>query len=199
MTIPDPAAEFFVHPTAVVDEGRRDRPRHEDLALLPHHAGRGAGPRLQPGTERVMIASGVKLGRNVKDTEQRFGHTGVVCEDDVFLGPSCVFTNVRNPRSAVPRRSQYLATVVRRGATVGANATIVCGTEIGEYAFVGAGAVVTKPRAAPTPWSWARPARRIGWMSRCGHRLEFDAAGTAVCPESGEKYLLNEDGVHCME
>ncbi len=198
MTIPDPAAEFFVHPTAVVDEGAAIGPGTKIWHFCHIMPGAELGPGCNLG-QNVMIASGVKLGRNVKIQNNVSVYTGVVCEDDVFLGPSCVFTNVRNPRSAVPRRSQYLATVVRRGATVGANATIVCGTEIGEYAFVGAGAVVTKP-VPPYALVVGAPARRIGWvMSRCGHRLEFDAAGTAVCPESGEKYLLNEDGVHCME
>ncbi len=193
MTIPDPAAEFFVHPTAVVDEGAAIGPGTKIWHFCHIMPGAELGPGCNLG-QNVMIASGVKLGRNVKIQNNVSVYTGVVCEDDVFLGPSCVFTNVRNPRSAVPRRSQYLATVVRRGATVGANATIVCGTEIGEYAFVGAGAVVTKP-VPPYALVVGAPARRI----RCGHRLEFDAAGTAVCPESGEKYLLNEDGVHCME
>ncbi len=193
MTIPDPAAEFFVHPTAVVDEGAAIGPGTKIWHFCHIMPGAELGPGCNLG-QNVMIASGVKLGRNVKIQNNVSVYTGVVCEDDVFLGPSCVFTNVRNPRSAVPRRSQYLATVVRRGATVGANATIVCGTEIGEYAFVGAGAVVTKP-VPPYALVVGAPARRIGW----GHRLEFDAAGTAVCPESGEKYLLNEDGVHCME
>ena len=132
MTIPDPAAEFFVHPTAVVDEGAAIGPGTKIWHFCHIMPGAELGPGCNLG-QNVMIASGVKLGRNVKIQNNVSVYTGVVCEDDVFLGPSCVFTNVRNPRSAVPRRSQYLATVVRRGATVGANATIVCGTEIGEY------------------------------------------------------------------
>ncbi len=174
MTIPDPAAEFFVHPTAVVDEGAAIGPGTKIWHFCHIMPGAELGPGCNLG-QNVMIASGVKLGRNVKIQNNVSVYTGVVCEDDVFLGPSCVFTNVRNPRSAVPRRSQYLATVVRRGATVGANATIVCGTEIGEYAFVGAGAVVTKPVPPYASRSCARastprdfcPARRSRGATSC--------------------------------
>lgn len=118
-------------------------------------------------------------------------YTGVTCEDDVFLGPSCVFTNVVNPRSAVNRKSQYAKTLVKRGATIGANATIVCGHDIGRYAFIGAGAVVTKT-VPDYALVIGNPARQTGWMSEYGHRLIFDAEGVAVCPESGEKYRLQE-------
>ena len=119
-------------------------------------------------------------------------YTGVICEDDVFLGPSMVFTNVINPRSHVNRRGQYAKTIVRKGASIGANATIVCGHEIGEFAFIGAGAVVTK-EVLPYALVVGNPARQIGWMSKFGHKLIFDEHGLANCPESGEKYQLNEN------
>jgi len=121
-------------------------------------------------------------------------YTGVICEDDVFLGPSMVFTNVINPRSAVARKDQYLRTFVRKGATIGANATIVCGNEIGAYAFIGAGAVVTKPVQAYA-LVMGNPAKRTGWMSEFGHKLEFDSEGLAKCPESGDQYSLRNGAV----
>jgi UDP-2-acetamido-3-amino-2,3-dideoxy-glucuronate N-acetyltransferase len=119
-------------------------------------------------------------------------YTGVICEDDVFLGPSMVFTNVMNPRSAIIRRDSYLKTIVKKGATIGANATIVCGHDIGRYAFIGAGAVVTK-HVPDYALVVGNPARQIGWMSEYGHRLNFDENGVAECPESGDKYTLNEN------
>ncbi|MDE5730616.1 MAG: N-acetyltransferase [Alistipes sp.] len=189
--------EYFVHPTAVVDDGAVIG----DGTRIWHFCHVMAGAELGPGCnlgQNVMIAPGVKLGRNVKIQNNVSVYSGVICEDDVFLGPSCVFTNVRNPRSAVPRRGQYAPTVVRCGATVGANATVVCGVEIGRYAFVGAGAVVTRS-VPPHALVVGAPARRIGWMSRCGQRLEFDAEGVAFCSESGEKYLLENGEVHAVE
>jgi UDP-2-acetamido-3-amino-2,3-dideoxy-glucuronate N-acetyltransferase len=142
----------------------------------------------------VVISPDVILGKNVKVQNNVSIYTGVVCEDDVFLGPSMVFTNVMNPRSAVNRRGEYLKTVVKKGASIGANATIVCGHDIGEFAFVGAGAVVTKhvPAYALVV---GNPARQMGWMSEFGHRLEFNSAGSATCPESGEKYQLENNSV----
>jgi UDP-2-acetamido-3-amino-2,3-dideoxy-glucuronate N-acetyltransferase len=136
----------------------------------------------------------VVLGNNVKIQNNVSVYTGVVCEDDVFLGPSCVFTNVINPRSAVNRRGQYLKTKVGKGATIGANATIVCGHDIGEYAFIGAGAVVTKD-VPPYALLVGNPAVQMGWMSEYGHKLEFDADGNAVCPESGQCYHLENGKV----
>jgi UDP-2-acetamido-3-amino-2,3-dideoxy-glucuronate N-acetyltransferase len=133
------------------------------------------------------------LGNNVKVQNNVSIYTGVICEDDVFLGPSMVFTNVINPRSAVNRRNQYAKTLVKKGATIGANATIVCGHDIGEYAFIGAGAVVTKNVPAYA-LIIGNPARQTGWMSAYGHKLIFNALGEATCPESGEKYVL-KDGV----
>lgn len=145
--------------------------------------------------QNAFIATGVTLGANCKVQNNVSVYEGVECEDDVFLGPSCVFTNVKNPRSAIVRRGQYELTRVRQGATIGANATVVCGVEIGPYAFVGAGAVVTRnvPAYALVVGS---PARQMGWMSAFGHRLHFDpATRRASCPESGEEYELSADGV----
>lgn len=142
-----------------------------------------------------MVAPGVILGNNVKVQNNVSIYEGVVCEDDVFLGPSMVFTNITNPRSAVVRRGQYAKTKVHKGATIGANATIVCGHDIGEFAFIGAGAVVTRS-VKPYALMVGNPARQIGWMSEYGHRLHFDANGNAVCPESKEKYTLENGHVH---
>jgi UDP-2-acetamido-3-amino-2,3-dideoxy-glucuronate N-acetyltransferase len=144
--------------------------------------------------QNVVVSPGVKLGRNVKVQNNVSIYTGVICEDDVFLGPSMVFTNVVNPRSTVNRRGQYEQTIVRRGATIGANATIVCGHEIGAFAFVGAGAVVTK-EVLPYALVLGNPARQVGWMSEYGHRLHFDSEGIAICPESNEKYQLKNGRV----
>ena len=142
--------------------------------------------------QNVVISPEVVLGRNVKVQNNVSIYTGVICEDDVFLGPSMVFTNVTNPRSAVIRRDQYAKTTVKKGASIGANATIVCGNDIGEYAFIGAGAVVTKT-VPPYALVIGNPAKQLGWMSEFGHRLEFDDNGSASCPESGDNYIL-EDG-----
>jgi UDP-2-acetamido-3-amino-2,3-dideoxy-glucuronate N-acetyltransferase len=137
--------------------------------------------------QNVVVSPQVTLGRNVKVQNNVSIYTGVICEDDVFLGPSMVFTNVVNPRSRILRRDQYLQTLVKRGASIGANATIVCGHTIGEFAFIGAGAVVTKDVPAYA-LIVGNPGRHVGWMSEYGHRLEFDEKGFAVCPESKEKY-----------
>jgi UDP-2-acetamido-3-amino-2,3-dideoxy-glucuronate N-acetyltransferase len=141
----------------------------------------------------VVISPGVKLGRNVKVQNNVSIYTGVICEDDVFLGPSMVFTNVINPRSAIIRKENYLITVVEKGALIGANSTIVCGNKIGTYSFIGAGAVVTKD-VKPYALVVGNPARQTGWMSEYGHKLIFDNSGTATCPESGERYRM-EDGM----
>lgn len=142
-----------------------------------------------------MVAPGVVLGNNVKVQNNVSIYEGVVCEDDVFLGPSMVFTNVTNPRSAIVRRGQYARTKVHKGATIGANATIVCGHDIGEFAFIGAGAVVTKS-VKPYALVVGNPARQIGWMSEFGHRLHFDVNGIATCSESKEKYKLEDGHIH---
>jgi UDP-2-acetamido-3-amino-2,3-dideoxy-glucuronate N-acetyltransferase len=140
--------------------------------------------------QNVVISPEVLLGKNVKIQNNVSIYTGVTCDDDVFLGPSCVFTNVINPRSAVNRKAEYVRTHVGKGASIGANATIVCGHDIGAYAFIGAGAVVTK-----TVLAYAlvvgNPARQLGWISEYGHRLHFDANGEAICPESNQKYRLS--------
>lgn len=185
--------EYQAHETAVIDEGCRigagTRIWHFSH-IMPDCV---IGERCNIG-QNVVISPGVVLGNNVKIQNNVSVYTGVVCEDDVFLGPSCVFTNVLNPRSAIPRKDQYRKTLVRRGATIGANATIVCGHTIGEYALIGAGAVVTKD-VPPYALVVGNPSRQIGWVSEYGHRLRFDEKGEARCPESGERYLLKEGGV----
>ena len=144
--------------------------------------------------QNVVISPDVKLGRNVKIQNNVSVYTGVVCEDDVFLGPSMVFTNVINPRSAVARKNEYKPTILRRGASVGANATIVCGNEIGEYALIGAGSVITKPVPAYA-LVVGNPARQIGWVSEYGHRLNFNENGIAICPETAQEYKLENNKV----
>ncbi len=144
--------------------------------------------------QNVVVSPDVVLGDNVKVQNNVSIYSGVICEDDVFLGPSMVFTNVINPRSHVVRRGQYAKTIVRKGASIGANATIVCGHEIGEYAFIGAGAVVTK-EVLPYALVLGNPARQVGWMSKFGHKLIFNTEGMASCPESGEHYQLNENNL----
>jgi UDP-2-acetamido-3-amino-2,3-dideoxy-glucuronate N-acetyltransferase len=144
--------------------------------------------------QNVVISPGVILGSNVKIQNNVSLYTGVICDDDVFLGPSCVFTNVVNPRSAVNRRGQYAQTRVGRGASIGANATIVCGHDIGQFAFIGAGAVVTK-QVPDYALVVGNPARQMGWMSEFGHKLLFDEQGQATCPESGEAYRLDQGKV----
>ena len=182
------APDFFVHPTAVVDKGARIGAGTKIWHFSHVMSGAELGPQCNLG-QNVVVSPGVRLGRNVKVQNNVSIYTGVTCDDDVFLGPSCVFTNVINPRSAVNRRDQYATTHVGRGASIGANATIVCGHDIGEFAFIGAGAVVTKnvPAYALVV---GNPSRQVGWMSEFGHRLEFDAHGTATCPESGAQYEL---------
>jgi UDP-2-acetamido-3-amino-2,3-dideoxy-glucuronate N-acetyltransferase len=147
--------------------------------------------------QNVVVSPGVVLGNNVKVQNNVSIYTGVICQDDVFLGPSMVFTNVMNPRSAIARKDQYRQTLVETGASIGANATIICGVRIGSYAFIGAGAVVTKD-VAPFELVVGNPARHSGWMSEYGHRLKFDSEGIAVCPESKVKYKLEFNQVTKM-
>ena len=160
-------------------------------------SGSHIGPQCNIG-QNVVVSPGVTLGRNVKVQNNVSIYTGVICEEDVFLGPSCVFTNILNPRSASCRRDQYLPTHVGRGATIGANATIVCGHQIGAYALIGAGAVVTKD-VPPYALVVGNPSKQIGWVSEYGHRLHFDEQGMALCPESGQRYQLTAEGVQRVE
>jgi len=188
---------FQAHETAIIDDG----------CII------GAGTRIWHFThimegavigrdcnigQNVVISPGVTLGRNVKVQNNVSLYTGVTCEDDVFLGPSCVFTNILNPRSAVSRKNKYVKTVVKRGASIGANATIVCGHTIGEYALIGAGAVVTKD-IPPYALVVGNPGKQDGWVSEYGHRLVFDVRGIALCPESGDSYRLKDESVYKIE
>jgi UDP-2-acetamido-3-amino-2,3-dideoxy-glucuronate N-acetyltransferase len=161
-------------------------------------AGAEVGEKCNIG-QNVVVSPGVKLGSNVKIQNNVSVYTGVICEDDVFLGPSMVFTNINNPRSAVIRRDQYVETLVRRGASIGANATIVCGNELGEYCLVGAGAVVTKP-VKPFAVVAGNPARQIGWISRHGEKLALapDAEGVATCSATGERYEVRRGQCHLI-
>ncbi len=188
------AAEFFAHPTAVIDAGAVIGSGSKIWHFTHVMPGAVLGEGCNLG-QNVVVSPGVRLGRNVKVQNNVSIYTGVTCDDDVFLGPSCVFTNVTNPRSAVNRRDQYATTHVGRGASIGANATIVCGHDIGAFAFIGAGAVVTKNVLAYA-LVVGNPSRQIGWMSEFGHRLEFDNQGRATCPESGEHYVLSDGYVH---
>lgn len=184
---------YFAHETAVIDEGCEIGEGVKIWHFSHVMPGATIGDRCNIG-QNVVISPGVRLGKNVKVQNNVSIYSGVICEDDVFLGPSMVFTNITNPRSAVVRRDQYVETIVRRGASIGANATIVCGNEIGEFAFIGAGSVVTKD-VPPFSLVVGNPARQIGWVSEYGHRLEFDTAGRAVCPESGDEYSLMDGKV----
>ncbi|HLT92957.1 MAG TPA: DapH/DapD/GlmU-related protein [Membranihabitans sp.] len=187
----------FIHETAIVDPGAKIGSGTKIWHFCHIMAGAIIGENCTLG-QNVMVASGVILGNGVKVQNNVSIYTGVECEDDVFLGPSMVFTNVINPRSAIKRRDQYMKTLVRRGATIGANATIVCGNEIGEYAFIGAGSVITREVRAYELWV-GNPGRRMGWMSAYGHRLHFDIQGKAICPESGDEYWLEKDVVRKAE
>ncbi len=185
--------EYSAHPTAVIDEGckigKGTRIWHFSH-IMPDCT---IGENCNIG-QNVVISPEVTLGNNVKVQNNVSIYTGVICEDDVFLGPSMVFTNVTNPRSAVNRRSQYSKTIVKKGASIGANATIVCGHNIGAYAFIGAGAVVTKD-VPDYALVIGNPARQSGWMSEYGHKLKFDKDGIAVCPESKQRYELKGNSV----
>ncbi len=188
---------WFAHESAVIDDGCSigSGTRIWHFSHIMPGAALGEGCNIG---QNVVISPDVVLGRNCKVQNNVSLYTGVTCEDDVFLGPSCVFTNITNPRSAVVRRGQYAQTRVGRGASIGANATIVCGHDIGPYAFIGAGAVVTKDVPAHA-LVLGNPARQVGWMSAYGHRLEFDDQGMATCPESGHTYALRDGAVHPID
>ncbi len=184
---------YFAHETAVIDEGCTIGEGTKIWHFTHVMSGAVIGRRCNLG-QNVVVSPEVVLGDNVKVQNNVSIYTGVICEDDVFLGPSMVFTNVINPRSAVVRRDQYQRTLVKKGATIGANATIVCGITLGEYCFVGAGAVVIRD-VKPYALVVGNPARQIGWMSEYGHRLRFDEKGYATCPESGDRYRLQDEKV----
>ncbi len=188
--------DYFAHETAIIDS--------------PAHIGKGSkiwhfchvmanseiGENCSLG-QNVFVASNVRLGNQVKVQNNVSIYEGVVCEDDVFLGPSMVFTNIKNPRSAVVRKGEYLTTYVEQGVSIGANATIVCGIRLGQYCFIGAGSVVTKS-VAPYAIIIGNPGEQVGWMSQYGHRLAFNRNGEATCPESGQKYNLSEGKVRLI-
>ncbi len=185
--------DYFVHETAVVDDGCTIGKGTKIWHFSHIMSGSRIGNDCNIG-QNVVVSPEVVLGNNVKVQNNVSIYTGVVCGDDVFLGPSCVFTNVINPRSAVNRKDSFLKTMVGEGASIGANATIVCGNNIGKYAFVGAGAVVTKD-VPPYALVVGNPARQTGWISENGQRLEFDTEGMASCPETGEKYYFDGNSV----
>lgn len=185
--------EYFAHETAVVDEGCEIGNGTKIWHFSHIMSGCNIGESCNIG-QNVVISPAVKLGRNVKIQNNVSVYTGVICEDDVFLGPSMVFTNVINPRSHVNRRNEYAETLVCKGASIGANATVICGNKIGEYALIGAGAVITKPVKA-FALVVGNPARQIGWVSEYGHRLNFDASGIAFCPETNQEYKFDNDNV----
>jgi UDP-2-acetamido-3-amino-2,3-dideoxy-glucuronate N-acetyltransferase len=185
--------DYFAHDTAVIDEGAVIGKGTHIWHFSHVMAGCHIGENCNLG-QNVVVSTDVVLGNNVKVQNNVSIYTGVVCEDDVFLGPSMVFTNVTNPRSAVNRRGQYAATLVKKGATIGANATVVCGHNIGEFALIGAGAVITKD-IAPYALVVGNPSRQIGWVSEYGHRLNFDNNNQATCPESGQQYQLSDGSV----
>ncbi len=185
--------DFFAHETAIVDSGchigKGTKIWHFSHIMSECEIGEACNIG-----QNVVVSPGVKLGRNVKIQNNVSVYTGVICEDDVFLGPSMVFTNVINPRSHVIRKDEYKTTIVRKGASIGANATIVCGNEIGEYALIGAGSVVTKA-VKPYALVVGNPAKQTGWVSEYGHRLQFNHQGIAECPETKQQYLFENDAV----
>ena len=185
--------KFYSHPTAIIDEGCQIGDGTKIWHFSHIMTGCIIGNNCNIG-QNVVVSPKVKLGENVRVQNNVSIYEGVICEDDVFLGPSMVFTNVFNPRSAVSRKNEYMQTLVKKGASIGANATIVCGNEIGEFAFIGAGAVVTKPVPAYA-LVMGNPARQNGWMSEFGHKLLFNKEGFASCPESNQGYKLENGKV----
>ncbi len=185
--------EYYSHETAVIDSGCKIGKGTKIWHFTHIMNDCLIGESCNIG-QNVVVSPQVVLGRNVKVQNNVSIYTGVTCDDDVFLGPSMVFTNVNHPRSAINRKNEYKKTHVGKGATIGANATVVCGHNIGEYAFIGAGAVVTKNIQPYALWV-GNPAKQIGWVSEYGHRLDFDNDGIASCPESKMKYKLENDWV----
>lgn len=185
--------DYFAHPTAVIDDNSKIGAGTRIWHFSHIMTGAVIGEQCNLG-QNVVVSPGVVLGRNVKVQNNVSIYTGVVCEEDVFLGPSMVFTNVINPRSAIVRKEEYKPTLVRRGASIGANATIVCGNEIGAFAMIGAGAVVTRPVPAYA-LVVGNPARQTGWVSEYGHKLQFNEEGIAICPESAQQYQLSHHQV----
>lgn len=185
--------EYFSHETAIIDKGCKIGAGTKIWHFTHIMSGCTIGERCNIG-QNVVISTGVILGNNVKIQNNVSVYTGVICEDDVFLGPSMVFTNIINPRSAVNRKDKYIETFVEKGASIGANATIICGVRIGKYALIGAGAVVTK-NVLPYSLVVGNPARPLGWVSEYGHRLSFNNEDIAICPESSEKYKIENDRV----
>ena len=185
--------DYFAHETVVIDDdciiGKGTKIWHFSHIMSNSKIGENCNLG-----QNVVVSPNVILGNNVKVQNNVSIYTGVICEDDVFLGPSMVFTNVINPRSAIVRRDEYQKTIVKKGASIGANATIVCGNNIGKYAFVGAGAVVTK-EVLPYALVVGNPSKQIGWVSEYGHRLNFDENGFATCKESGKQYKLEDNKV----
>ena len=185
--------DYYAHETAVIDEGCQIGKGTRIWHFSHIMPGSKIGDNCNLG-QNVLVSSDVVLGNNVKVQNNVSIYTGVICEDDVFLGPSMVFTNIVNPRSAVVRKDQYVKTLVGRGVTIGANATIICGNTLGAFSFIGAGAVVTRDVPAYA-LVIGNPGRQVGWMSEYGHRLEFKEGGRGVCPESGEEYELSGGSV----
>lgn len=179
---------YFAHETAIIDEGASIGEGSKIWHFSHIMSSSTLGAKCNVG-QNVVIMPGVKLGTNVKVQNNISIYTGVTCEDDVFLGPSMVFTNVINPRSAIVRKEEYKPTLVKKGASIGANATIVCGVTIGEFAFIGAGAVITKD-VLPYEMVYGNPAKHKGWVSEYGHKLEFDKNNIAICKESQQKYSI---------
>lgn len=184
---------YFAHETAVIDDncsiGTNTKIWHFSHIMSNSTIGNGCNIG-----QNVVVSPNVILGNNVKVQNNVSIYTGVICEDDVFLGPSMVFTNIINPRSAIIRKGEYIQTMVKKGASIGANATIICGNNIGEYSLIGAGSVVTK-EVLPFALVVGNPSKQIGWISEYGHRLNFDENAIAICPESGEKYQLKNNTV----
>ncbi len=189
--------DYFAHETAVIDQGTEIGAGTKIWHFSHIMTGSVIGENCNLG-QNVVVSPDVTLGRNVKVQNNVSIYTGVICEEDVFLGPSMVFTNVINPRSAVQRKDEYMKTVVGKGATIGANATIVCGNNIGRFSFIGAGAVITR-EVPPYALIVGNPGKQVGWMSEFGHKLKFDQDGMATCPESKERYILEENQVRKTE